>query len=69
MTYGIKKTLDADGKIVRIFATTGEWESTIFFGAGAYCSAKEWKTRAGAQRAADRHHGEVFTITDNTMNY
>lgn len=68
MTYGIKRTNEVGA--VSIFTTTSEWECARYFGAGASFSAKQWKTRSGAQKNADRFSGAVvFTITDNVMNY
>ncbi len=58
--YGIKKVL---GKGTALWTTTGGWLNHRFVGLGANHSAKEWKTRAGAQRNANRLGGEVFTIT------
>ncbi len=77
-TYGIKKTI---GKGTALWTTTKEWISARFVGIGANHAAKEWKTRKGAQKNADRFGGEVFTISLNyntiekyrgkfrTMNY
>ena len=67
MTHGIKKNL-VGVKAPRLFTTTGDWLPARFVGLGANHAAKEWKTRAGAERAAKRFGGEVFTITE-TMNY
>ncbi len=66
MKYGIKK---AQGKGTALWTTTGEWLSARFVGLGSNHSAKQWKTRGGAQRAATRHGGEVFTITATSLNY
>jgi hypothetical protein len=65
MTYGIKRTNTATTSIM---TESQGFLSARFVGVGA-SPAKEWKTRAGAERAAERCTGsEVFTITD-TMNY
>jgi len=68
MTFGIKKTSDANGKPL-LFTTVNNWISARFVGIGANHAAKEWQTRAGAERAAYQRGGEVFTITDDKMNY
>jgi len=67
MTFGIKKASSSENGKPLLFTTTNEWLSARFIGIFAR-TAKEWKTRAGAERAAKRRGGEVFTITD-TMNY
>jgi len=69
MTFGIKKAAsNANGKPL-LFTTTNHWISARFVGIGTRHAAKEWKTRAGAERAAHRRGGEVFTLADDTMNY
>ena len=68
MTFGIKKAASNVNGKPSLFTTTNDWLSARFIGIGANHAAKEWKTRAGAERAAKRRGGEVFTITD-TMNY
>ena len=67
MAYGIKKASNTPSGKPSILTTNNDWVQTRFVGIGAY-AAKEWKTRAGADRAAKRFGGEVFTIT-TTMNY
>ncbi len=55
MRYGVKT---ASGNIL---ATNGEVYAPMFIGPGGHC-AKTWKTRAGAQRVADRYNGEIFEV-------
>lgn len=65
MTYGVKKS---NGSTTMILTAQGEFLSHRFVGIGA-AKEKEWKTRKGAARTAQRFGGEVFTITNNVMNY
>ena len=71
VAYGIKWMSHGHA---RIMTASNGWMSHRFVGIGAY-NHKEWKTRHGAQRAADRCNGsnvikaEVFEITAETMNY
>ena len=67
MTFGIKKESQAANGKPLLFTEENNWQSARFVGIGGD-GAKEWKTRAGAERASLRWGGEVFTIT-NTMNY
>lgn len=57
-TYGIKRALSTGA--ISIFTTTNEWESQKYIGPGASFSGKEWKTRTGAQKNAERHGADVF---------
>jgi len=68
MTFGLKKASQAASGKPLLFTTVNSWQSARFVGIGGD-AAKEWKTRAGAERASLRWGGEVFTITDDTMNY
>lgn len=69
MAFGIKKASSNPKGKPFLFTTTNEWLSARFVGLGSNHSAKEWKTRRGAERAAARRGGEVFTITEAVMNY
>ena len=64
MTYGIKKM---NGTTTRILTDAQGFIDPMFVGIGAL-APKTWKTRKGADKAAQRHGAETFTITD-TMNY
>lgn len=72
MNYGIKKTTQTGSTLL---LTQDGFMSARFVGLDGV-AAKEWKTRAGAERNASRNRSEyfpkgtveVFTITD-IMNY
>lgn len=66
MTYGIKKS---NGVTTVVMTVTAGWLSHRFVGLGAKHRVKEWRTKAGAQRAADKLGARVFTITDRCMHY
>jgi chromosome segregation and condensation protein ScpB len=68
-TYGIKlHPRTVHGKPY-LFTTTRHFISARFVGLGSNHAAKEWKTRRGAERAAQRYGGEVFEIVGDVMRY
>ena len=67
MTYGLKKTTKANTTLILI-KSSPEFVSPRIVGIGGY-QHREWKTRKGAERAANQFTGsEVFEITE-TLNY